>query len=238
MLLPPGVFILLFLIFKKYRKIFFILIIIFWLISTEFVANKLLEPLEKDYSKSSTIKAQAVVVLGGGYIKNSPNLQLESDSYKRFIYAIMLAKKYKLPIIFDGSKEEAISIKNSVDELNKFLKINLPISKDKKYRKEFIIYIQNSALTTIDNAKNVQKFFYFNIIKNPKFYLVTSAYHMKRAVKEFKREKLNPTPKATDFKVSDDFNLIYFMPTAKGLNKTFLALHEYLANLRDIILQR
>jgi len=61
---------------------------------------------------------------------------------------------------------------------------------------------------------------------------------MKRAVKEFKRIKLNPTPKATDFKISNDFNLIYFMPTAKGLHKTFLALHEYLANLRDFILQR
>jgi len=238
MILPPGVFILLFLLFKKYRKIFFILLALFWLFSTEYIANRLLEPLERDCLKSSTIEAEAVVVLGGGYIKNSPNLQLESDSYKRFIYAIMLAKKDKLPIIFDGSKEEAIAIKNSVDELNRFLKINLPISKDKKYKKEFIIYIQNNALTTIDNAKNVQKFFQYNSIKNPKFYLVTSAYHMKRSVKEFKREKLNPTPKATDFKVSDDFNLIYFMPTAKGLNKSFLALHEYLANLRDFILQR
>jgi len=141
MILPPGVFILLFLLFRKYRKIFFILLALFWLFSTEYIADRLLEPLEREYIKSSTIKAEAVVLLGGGYIKNSPNLQLESDSYKRFIYAIMLAKKDKLPIIFDGSKEEAITIKNSVVELNRFLKINLPISKDKKYKKEFIIYI-------------------------------------------------------------------------------------------------
>jgi len=169
---------------------------------------------------------------------NSPNLPLESDSYKRLIYAIMIAKKENLPIIFDGSKEEAVAVKNSILELNRFLKIELPIAKDKKFKKKFTIYIQNSALTTIDNAKNIKKFFQFNDIKKPKFYLVTSAYHMSRALKEFKRENLNPTAQATDFKISNDLNLIYFMPTAKGLNKTFLALHEYLANLRDFILQR
>lgn len=232
MLLPPGIFILLFVIVKRYKKVLIGLSILFYLLSCKFIAYKLINPLEKEYRKSATINANSVVVLGGGYYKDAPNLPLSEDSYKRLIYAIMLAKKNSIPIIFDGSKNEAIAVKKCVNELNSNFKIDLNISNSSKYKKEFTIYIQNRALTTIDNAKYIKDFFNVNHLNRQNFYLLTSAYHMNRALKEFNRQLLYPTPKATDFKTSKEFKVLDLLPTAEGLLISTKALHEYLGILK------
>jgi len=232
MLLPPGIFILLFVILQRFKKLLIALSILFWLLSSKFIAYKLINPLEEGYRKSATINANSVVVLGGGYYKDAPNMPLSEESYKRLIFAIMLAKKNSIPIIFDGSKNEAVAVRKCVKELNSNFKIDLNISNSSKYKKEFTIYIQNRALTTIDNAKYVKNFFNANHLSRTNFYLVTSAYHLSRALKEFNKQLLYPTPKATDFKTSKEFRIIDLLPTAEGLLISTKALHEYLGLLK------
>ena len=231
-ILPPGIFTLLLPLLKGFKKAIVILVITLYLLSTQFVAFKLLEPLESPYRTTQYKSFDAIALLGGGYIAKSKNLGLSSDSFKRYIYAIEIAKEQNIPIIFDGSKEEALEIKRVTLELNSKLKINMPILEE-SYQKKFGIYIQNRALTTIDNAKNIKEF--LNKIKNIKLALVTSAYHMKRSLDEFKRVGLSPTPMATDFKVSQDNYFLYYLPTAKGLYLSSTALHEYLGLLRNFI---
>ena len=233
-ILPPGIIVVLIYIFRSYKKIIIFISLILWLLSTQFIAFRLLEPLEEPYRVQNNKSFDAVALLGGGYISNAPNLSLGEESLKRFIYSLEIAKKQNIPIIFDGGEEEAKELKKTINELNSKLKINLPILNG-KYKKKYGIYIQNKALTTIDNAKNIKEFFSKNGIKNPKLALVTSAYHMKRALDEFKRVSLNPTPRATDFKVSKDNYFSYYLPSAYGLNLSYHALHEYLGLFRNYL---
>ncbi len=233
-LLPPGIFILLIIIFRKNKKILILISILIGLLSSNFIAYKFLEPLEDNYRQKSNEKFDLVVVLGGGYIYNSPNLGLSSSSFKRLIYALEIAKEQNIPIIFDGYKYEANLTKEVVLNLSKKFNMPIPILKG-KYKKEFGIYLQNNALTTIDNAKNVKKFIEKNNITNLKLALVTSAFHMKRALYEFNRVGLKPTPMATDFKINYDDRFLYYLPSSAGLNLTTIALHEYLGLFRNYL---
>jgi len=233
-LLPPGIIVVLLYIFKRSKAIVICCVIVLYALSTQVVAFKLLSPLEEPYKNVSTKRFDAIALLGGGYILGSANLGLANGSFKRFIYALEIAKEQNIPIIFDGRDKEAIELKRVIDELNRKLKIKLPIFKD-RYKKEYGIYIQNRALTTIDNAKNIKEFFNKNGILEPKLALVTSAFHMRRSLDEFKRVSLNATPMATDFKVSKDFRFEYLLPSAYALNLSTIALHEYLGLLRNYL---
>jgi len=69
MLLPPGIFIILLVTLRKYKKFFYITITLLYLISTKFIANSLIYPLEKNYFYSKNIDANAVVILVVATIK-------------------------------------------------------------------------------------------------------------------------------------------------------------------------
>jgi len=237
LILPPTIFIIFLTIFRRFKKIVYLTSFIFLLISTEFIGHILLYPLEKEFYNTNSAKVNAIVILGGGYNKDAPNLAVNDGAFKRLIYGIMIAKKENLPIIFDGSANEAKVVYNTIQELNSSLNLDLPIAKG-SFSKKFSIHIQGKALTTIDNAKYVKEYLAKNEIEKPKIYLVTSAYHMKRAIKEFKRQNIYTIPRATDFKSTKEIRFIYFLPNAEGLRLSFLALHEYLAFLRDFILRR
>ena len=234
LILPPGLLVILLNIFKNNKRIILFISILLWLFSTKILAYKLLEPLESPFRVEKNSTLDAIALLGGGYILDSPNLGIAEGSFKRLIYALEIAKEKNIPIVFDGREEEAKEVKRVIDEFNKRLKLNIPILSG-KYRKIFGIYIQNKALTTIDNAKNIKEFFNKNSIKNPKLALVTSAFHMRRALQEFKRVSLNPTPMATDFKVSSDRNFLYYLPSSYGLFLSCVAMHEYLGLLRNYL---
>ncbi len=234
LILAPGVFIVLMLIFRGFKKIIVLLAIVLYLLSCKVVAFKLLEPLEVPFKREKSTNYNIVALLGGGYIAGSKNLSLSNDSFKRFIYALEIAKKADVPIIFDGSQEEAKEIKKTAIELNKNLNLNIKVLEG-KYKKEFGIYIQNRALTTIDNVKYIKEFFNKNSNIAPNIALVTSAYHMKRSLDEFSRVNLHPTPMATDFKISQDSTFLYYLPTSEGLELSSKALHEYLGLLRNSI---
>jgi len=232
LLLPPGIFIVFIIIFKKKKNILIFIAIVLYLLSTKYIAFKLIAPLENPYINIKNKKLDIVLLLGGGYYAKSDNLSLAEDSFKRFIYALEISKNNNIPIIFDGSKEEAIELKKTVDELNKNLNLRILILNN-KYKRTFGIYIQNKALTTIDNAKNIKQFLKNNNLNNAKIALVTSAYHMRRSLDEFARVKIYPIAMATDFKISQDNQFVYFLPTPDGLLISFKALHEYLGLLRN-----
>ena len=233
LILPPGIFIIFIVIFRNYKKLLLIVALFLYLFSMQIVAFKLLEPLEEPYRKTSTKEFDIVLLLSGGYIANAPNLSLSSSTLKRLLYAIEIAREQNIPIIFDGTKNEAFELKRTLEE---FKRLNITILiLNNNYKKEFGIYINNSALTTIDNAKNIKKFLDKNSLANAKLALVTSAFHMKRALDEFKRVNLNPTPMATDFRVSKGNIFIYYLPTSRGLELSSIALHEYLGLLRNLL---
>jgi uncharacterized SAM-binding protein YcdF (DUF218 family) len=237
---PPGVFVLLFfataIYAKKYKKFFLVTASIFYALSTYFVGNILVKPIETPYNTPLVEeKVDGVVVLGGGHYPGSANLAVGEGSFKRVVYAIMLSKKYDLPLIFAGADEELKAAKSTISELNHTLDLNLSNHSNDRIEDHFsIIYTKNSA-NTIQNAMRSIDFFKSAHIENPKIYLVTSATHMKRAKAVFEDFEFTVIPAATDFKTRSDSCYCFYYPSIEGLSLSYHAMHEALGSFRDYI---
>lgn len=221
LVIPPGIFVIVFLIFAvlfKKKKIPFYLSLLFaiftYLLSIEPFADFLLSPLENSFSIPEKIEAQAIVVLGGGVYKLG---YLNEDSLNRVLTAYILHEKYKIPIIitggaYEGNKKEAKLMTQFLRKLN--------------VREERIIEESNSR-DTHENAIFVEK-----ICKElgiQRILLVTSAYHMKRAFLLFSKTELEVIPYPTDFKRNFHYNLYSFLPKISNLFNSTKAIREYIA---------
>lgn len=235
--LPPGIFIVLFVLaslFAKKLRLFFVsFAVIFYLFSISPISDLLLKPLESPYNnKHITHKnIDGVVALAGGSIKGSANLPLYGDAFKRASYGLMLAKKENLPLLFSGGGNEDYKESQAfLDTLEDF-KDHFNISADlsDKITNKFSIVIEENSLDTFQNGKFSKKIFKKNDIKDPKIYLVTSAYHMKRSKILYESFGFSVIPAATDFKVSKnkEYSFWSFFPNIHSFQKSYIALHEY-----------
>lgn len=184
--------------------------------------------MENEYKAYLDIDSsiEYVLVLGSGHITNkeiSPHSQLSSSALMRLTEGIRIFKKLdngKLIVSGYGgdditphaiiSKEVAISM--GIDE------------KD--------ILTQEEAKDTYEEAQYVKKF-----VGDKTFILVTSAYHMPRAMKLFKQNGLNPIAAPTDF-LQEKEPKILSSPNANNVRKTQLAMHEYIGTLWASIIEK
>jgi uncharacterized SAM-binding protein YcdF (DUF218 family) len=69
-----------------------------------------------------------------------------------------------------------------------------------------------------------------NLVQSDPFILVTSAFHMPRAMKMFEKQGLSPIPAPAGFWSPPDhlWSWVNFSPTATGVRLAELAFHEYL----------
>lgn len=99
--------------------------------------------------------------------------------------------------------------------------------------KKFSVHLEDRSLDTYENAKFSKEFFQKAGIDKPTIYLVTSAYHMKRAVTLYEHFGFRVIPSATSFQTKPEQNpkkAIYitsFMPNIWALQNSYKALHEY-----------
>ena len=131
MITPPGIFVLLFFLTawyaRKYRKFFLFLGVLFYLFSTYYVGNLLVRPIENRYNKPlQKEKTDAIVLLGAGAYTGSSNLPVAEGSFKRLVYAVMLSRKYGLPIIFSGANNEITATRESLHEMEEGIGFSLP----------------------------------------------------------------------------------------------------------------
>ncbi len=229
--LPPGIFIVIFILAgffaKKFKWLFFLSALLLYLLSNKFIANMLLLPLENIHYKDN-ISPKAVVVLGGG---TNPRdiLKASPDAFKREVYGLLLAKKYNLPFIFTGGGtkiNEAKNIKKDVNLITKTCGCKIKT------------YYENKSLDTYENAKYTARLFKKLHIKK-EIFLVTSAYHMKRSIALFKYFKFKIIPKPVGFFYNPIYSFWDVFPMEKNLNKSYKAIHEYFGlfslKLRGII---
>jgi len=238
LVLPPGIFIILFFLMafyaKKFRVVFFFFAICFYLLSNIYIANSLLRPLEQPYNKAfnDKIKADAVVVLGGENTPGSANMPLNTDPSKRALYGLMIAKSQNIPLIFsggalNGEESEADSFVKTMKEISKYLAIDMVFS-PKLQTGKFVIVTEDKSMDTYQNAKFTKKKFEDAKIENPTIYLTTSAYHMKRSILLYEHFGFKVIPNATDFKVGQKRRSVWdYFPKMSAFLKSFLALHEY-----------
>jgi uncharacterized SAM-binding protein YcdF (DUF218 family) len=87
------------------------------------------------------------------------------------------------------------------------------------------LIVLDRALDTNDEATNV-----FSLLGATPFLLVTSAYHMPRAMRLMEKKGAHPIPAPTGQRVNESASAGWrvLLPTAEGLGQTDRALHEYL----------
>ncbi len=90
------------------------------------------------------------------------------------------------------------------------------------------IVLESRSWDTDDEARLLKP-----VLGQGKFALVTSAYHMRRSVLNFKRMGLDPIPAPSDFMTKGGFHLGVgtFLPSPMALDLSQRAIHEYLGTL-------
>jgi len=227
---PPSVFIIillsaLFYINRNNKKAVILIvldIILLYSLSIEPVKNLILAPLE-NYSSPINLKqrhnADYIVVLGGGTVNSSPEENskgsLSPDSMKRALYGVYLAGIFKVPLIFSGGR---LSEKQSESEANIALRIM-----NRYAAKEIRLIKEDGSRTTFENAEFIKSRF------NPKkIILVTSAYHMKRALFSFNKAGIECIAAPSNYKSGKSgLNITSFIPKTGEMDDIYKGLKEY-----------
>lgn len=230
MFLLPSVFIfvllsvgIIFILFER-RKIGKILLILgasfYYLFSITPISDFLISPLENQYrhpAEEEIEKINTIVVLSGGL--SNRRLSLPSALGESTLFRLnealkaYFSKKQKPKIIISGTSPLEKFEKESLYGA-KFLEL-FEIPKEK-------IAFEVQSGDTFQHAKEIKKM----VDKEP-FLLITSAYHMPRAMETFKRVGLVPTALPTDYRFEGNYNILDFLPQGENLKKSNLALHEY-----------
>ena len=228
-LLPPGVFsalafCLAALRFRKDRKqamawAGFALLI--WAASIKPVGDLALARLEYAYLPPAELKADAVMLLSGGIREGTPEpfgiLELSGASLERALAAASIYRRYKLPIVVSGGAVS--SVRSEAGAIKKYL-VSLGVPQEK-------VFAEERARDTWESAVFLKKFCDDSGYK--KAAIVTSAYHMKRAVWSFEKAGFkDAVPYPAAYKTSNPTKY-YFMDFLPGTGENLReAMHEYL----------
>lgn len=235
LLLPPGIFIvLLFLLaiscWRKYKRItalkIFLITILLYLASTTWIAQKEVSSLENEYNPPVYPTGDSIIMLGGGATLDTPDFsgagQLRSIPANRLLTAVRLQKKLGIPIIVSGGQVYEDSGKEAVIAKRMLIDLGVPENK---------ILVEDKSLNTKQNAR-----FSASILQNHELFepiLVTSAFHMKRAVLNFEQEDVHVTPYPADYieNKKQVFHYNKLAPSADALANTEMVLQEKLRYL-------
>jgi uncharacterized SAM-binding protein YcdF (DUF218 family) len=222
MFLLPSVLAMVFIVFGfvlfffKKKKIGKILIIagalFYYIFSITIVSDFLLFPLEKEYAllkeQEMNMTDKVVLLLGGK----------EADVLRGSeVLRISHSTNHRVKIIISGTdplnpkSEEASAVRGF------FISRGVPAEN---------ITIEGKSKNTRENTRNVKE-----IVEDKPFFLVTSAYHMNRSMKEFERLEANPIPAPTDFKRKGQYDFFDFFPDPQNLKKSDLAIREHFGRI-------
>lgn len=187
--------------------------------STGVVANALLQPLENSYparSVGSLPEADAVLVLGGIMSPGKePGLIPEwAESVERFEAGVQIVRRDKARLLLftgDTRGSEGTALQREA------LERGVP-----RERTAVIGAVGNTA----DEAAQLKKFAAQHGLK--RVVLVTSAWHLPRAMRQFKVAGVELVPFPVDYRGLSNRLLPYldWIPTAGSLQKTEMALRE------------
>jgi uncharacterized SAM-binding protein YcdF (DUF218 family) len=237
--LPPGIFILAFavaglLALLGKRRASAILAICGTVLLLAFsltpVADALILPLENRYAPLSLgeggaiaipqgLKGLPVVVLGGGEVDSSPeeggHASLRAEPMKRLAYGIRVAQGCGGKIVFSGGLVFGpAGAESEADAARRFIEGG-------GYGVQAVY--EGGSRTTAENALNVA-----SLVGARRVVLVTSAYHMPRAVASFERRGMQVVPAPTDYQADRTaYGLSDFLPSIEALGRSWKALHEY-----------
>jgi uncharacterized SAM-binding protein YcdF (DUF218 family) len=219
---------------KLQRFLLIIAVLVLWLGGNRWVAYTLARSLEQRYSTPDPIPTMdVVVVLGGGTISlEPPRTMVEVNSAgDRLIYAAQLLRENKAEyILVSGGLLDWEDLPTSPAEDMASLLVWMGVPSE-------AIWLQSESANTYEDA-----LFSARILREKginQILLVTSAWHMPRAVGLFEAQGLQVIPLPTDYNVTQqgwdrmlagDWRslVLDFFPSASHLSLTTNMLKEYI----------
>ena len=230
-LLPPGIFIailifsgLLFL--RKSRKAGVLNILIgisLWVLSVGPVSDALMKGLENNLTLPADPRGDVLILLGGGAYDGVRDLTgvgaPSEDTLARIVTVARLQKRLQVPVIVSGGA--VFSWRKAEAPVDKRFLMDLGVPGGK-------IFVDDRSRDTLENARYVKEICEKHHFKHP--LLVTSAYHMKRALVSFREFNLETTPVPSNFKTWDrKYGWADYLPG--DLRTSMVACREYVGLL-------
>ena len=227
--LPPGIFILCMAglavyLWKKRRErraagVLMLLSCVLYLLSTGAVADRLMGDLEGVYEVPEAPEGDVIIMLGGGAIAGVRDVDgvgmLAQSPSARLLTVVRLYRIHHLPILLSGG--QVFSDTGSEAEIARRVLRSLGVPDE-------MIYTETQSRTTGQNAQYTTQILRREGFVHP--ILVTSAFHLPRAVLNFEKEGVSVTPYPADFWVSaaPQFYAMKLAPSAGALlvNTVFL----------------
>lgn len=243
LLLPPAINILLIfaglLVWKRYyylsRASMWLGFLSLWCLSLPVVSAYLFQDLEAPFVAITTEQqallaggeapdgVEAIVVLGAGRHYRAQEYggedTLSHHALWRLRYAGVLAKRWGLPVLVSGGNVRSVDIiPEAVMGVN-FLQEELGVE---------VAWVEGESRNTWENAQLSQKVLSAKGIS--KVVLVTHAYHMRRSVFSFDQAGVEHIPMPTGFLGEQASSAWWrnWLPEAGALQRSYIALHEYL----------
>lgn len=169
--------------------------------------------------KETVTPTQAIVVLGAGRSEDAPEYQgdtVDAFTLERLRYATYLHRKTGLPIMVSGGSGPQRGVSQA--ELMRSVLVN-----DFNVNVKFV---EDKSRNTLENARYSQEILQTAGINQA--YVVTHAWHMRRALWAFQTYGLAAIPAATGFSRlgREDTRLLGYLPSARGMRMSSLAIHE------------
>jgi uncharacterized SAM-binding protein YcdF (DUF218 family) len=194
--------------------------------STSIVADSFLRTLEDDYTPQLPSNGDVIVVLTGGAVSGAPDTDgvdsLNGHSMNRIVAASELHRRLGLPVLISGGQVFPDSANEGHTAKRKLISLGV---------KESDIMLDDTSRNTKENARNSAAIIKDRHLQNP--ILVTSAFHMRRAVQHFAKQGVAVTPYPTDYVAAPkpSLRLNQFLPSAGAVQTLSMALKEYLGLL-------
>ena len=227
---PLGViaFLLFINIWLKKRSLTFFTLVILLVFSLPLTARFIWQGLEKDYPyyEIQSLKTHdAVIVLSGMLHQFEANgvMQAQWSDPDRFFAGLEILRQGKAKnIIFTGGKMPWSNARAEGEVLREVALI-MGVSDEK-------IKLSGYASNTAEEALVVAR-----LMSENNFYsaiLVTSSFHMPRAMQLFNKAGINVEAYSTDFKVSGiAVDWLDYIPSAEGFRNTSNGIREYIGRL-------
>ena len=228
-LLPPGCLLLLAAagawIGRRHRRtgraLVFAAFALLYMLATPLLSTALLASLESGLTPpAGNDAAGAIVLLGGGRYRAAPEYGSQDTvsvhSLMRSRYAAQLYKRTGTPLLASGGKPDGGTLTEAA-------------AMTQLLEKEFGVPVRwQEPLynNTIDQARQCHAL--LEPLGIRKIYLVTQAWHMRRATLVFETAGFQVIPAPTGFTSLGQLTPLHFLPTGYGVMHSSLAIHEYI----------
>jgi len=200
---------------------------VIFLFSSPLMSRPLMRGLEKQYLPSANYeKASAVVLLGGATVgKIPPRIYAETnDNANRIFHSVRVFRQSGSPkLILTGGIIEFASNDSVSEAQSMFSLLNELFGID-----SCDVLLEHESRNTKENAIFTKRKMEEAGMGND-IILVTSAYHMPRSAAIFRKAGFSVTPAPTGYYEEErlGFKPYRWLPSAKSLYKSTVALHEY-----------